>query len=282
MEMKGLAGGFYRISEWIMRLSVINLLWLLVSIPVLFVAGSQLFWILENQADETTLWSFLFNPIVLVLAPLTFFPATSAMFSVARKWVTGDADVPLFRSFFRYFRENYKMSLLGGLVFELLYVVFLVNFQFYTNQTNWLGNLNLVFLVFLLLLVAVVFNFFCYVAHFDLPFAKLLRNSVLITIAKLPNTLTILVINGLILYISFRPKLLFLSFFFTGSVMAMFTFWSFNRMVSKIQQKIAEREEAEAEATDEKSEAEAEAATGSPAEAGAKDADRGADKPGGQ
>lgn len=252
MEMKGLAGGFYRISEWIMRLSVINLLWLLCSLPVIFVAGSQLFWILQNQADETvTLWQFLFNPIVLVLAPLTFFPATSAMFSVARKWVTGDVDVPLFRSFFRYFRENYKASLLGGLVFELLYVVFLVNFQFYSNQTNWLGNLNLVFLVFVVLLVAVVLNYFCYVAHFDLPFMKLLRNSVLITIAKLPNTLTILVINGLILYVSFRPKLLFLSFFFTGSVMAMFTFWSFNRMVNKIQEKIAEREEAEDEATGE-------------------------------
>lgn len=247
MEMKGLAGGFYRISEWIMRLSAINLLWLLCSLPIVFLLFMQLVYA-SSIENWDSIYLLVFNPFglaSLVIAPFTFFPATAAMFSVARKWVTGDADVPLFRSFFRYFKENYKMSLLGGLVFEFLYVVFLVNFQFYTDQTNWLGNLNLVFLVFLFLLAAALLNYFCYVAHFDLPFRKLLRNSVLITIAKLPNTLTILVASGVLLYISLQPRFMFLAMFFTGSLIALFTFWSFHRMVTKIQEKIAEREEAE-------------------------------------
>lgn len=248
MEMKGLAGGFYRISEWIMRLAVINLLWLLCSFPVFFVWGSQLFLMLGAEPDETmTIWQLLFNPIVLVLAPFTFFPSTSAMFSVARKWVTGDADVPLFKSFFRYFRENFKVSLLGGVLFELAYVVFLINIYFYISRTDWLSSLYLVFVVFIVLLFAVVLNFFCYTAHFDLPFRKLARNSVLITIAKLPNTISLLIINGFILYISFfvSERIWILAFFFTGSLMAMYTFWNFHRMVVKIQEKIAEREESE-------------------------------------
>ena len=247
MEMKGFAGGFYRISEWIMRLSAINLLWLFCSLPVVFLTFLQLIAFM-NMEEVGSILVLAFNPFALAslaIAPFTFFPATAAMFSVARKWVTGDADVPLFRSFFRYFKENYKVSLLGGLVFELLYAVFLVNFQFYSSQQNWLGNLNLVFLVFLALLAAVALNYFCYVAHFDLPFRKLLRNSALITVAKLPNTISILVVNAAILYISFKPRLMFLAIFFTGSVVALFTFWSFHRMITKIQEKMAELEDDE-------------------------------------
>jgi len=249
MELKGFAGGFYRISEWIMRLSAINLLWLFCSLPVVFLVFLQLLAVMGME-EIRTVYALAFNPFglaALLVAPFTFFPATSAMFSVARKWVTGDADVPLFRSFFRYFKENYKPAMLGGFVFEFFYVVFLVNFQFYTDQTNWLGNLNLVFLVFLALLAAVVLNYFCYVAHFDLPFGKLLRNSALITVAKLPNTLSILIVNGALLYLSFKPRLMFLALFFTGSLTALYTFWSFHRMISKIQEKIAERQPAEGE-----------------------------------
>ena len=33
MEMRGMMGGFYKLSEWIMRLSVTNVLWLLTSFP---------------------------------------------------------------------------------------------------------------------------------------------------------------------------------------------------------------------------------------------------------
>ena len=246
MELKGFAGGFYRMSEWIMRLSAINLLWILCSLPVAFLVFLQLMAVVNMEAPNLFALAFnLFGLAALLVAPFTFFPATSAMFSVARKWVTGDADVPLFRSFFRYFRENYKPALLGGFVFELLYAVFLVNFQFYSEQTNWLGSLNLVFLVFLALLAAAALNYFCYVAHFDLPFGKLLRNSVLITIAKLPNTLSILIVNGALLYLSFKPRLMFLALFFTGSLVALFTFWSFHRMVTRIQEKIAEREQAD-------------------------------------
>lgn len=281
MEMKGLAGGFYRISEWIMRLSAINLLWLFCSLPVVFLTAMQLIAVMGIE-EWGSIYVLAFNPFglaSLLIAPFTFFPATAAMFAVARKWVTGDADVPLFRSFFRYFKENYKAGLLGGFVFEFLYVVFLVNFQFYTDQTNWLANLNLVFLVFLALLAAAVLNYFCYVAHFDLPFGKLLRNSVLITIAKLPNTISILAVSGVILYISLQPRFLFLAIFFTGSVIAMFTFWSFHRMVTKIQEKIAEREEAEraaAEAAGGDGTGEAEA-DGQPAASGAAKDDGGPD-----
>ena len=34
MEMRGMMGGFYKISEWIMRLSVTNLLWIVCSLPI--------------------------------------------------------------------------------------------------------------------------------------------------------------------------------------------------------------------------------------------------------
>ncbi|KAF4325352.1 hypothetical protein G195_000973 [Phytophthora kernoviae 00238/432] len=40
------------------------------------------------------------NEYKAIVAPLTLFPATSALFTVVRKWNMGDTDVPIFRTFF--------------------------------------------------------------------------------------------------------------------------------------------------------------------------------------
>src|SRR5690554_780565 len=99
-------GGFYRISEWIMRLSVTNILWVVTAFPVFFCIFSLLFF--SSTVEEVQAW---FLPIA-VLSPFLLFPSTSAMFALARKWVTGDADVPLFKTFFRSYKENYLQSML--------------------------------------------------------------------------------------------------------------------------------------------------------------------------
>src|SRR5690606_20734708 len=98
--MNGLMGGLYRISEWIMRFTVINVLWVVCSIPFFFVAFPLL-------AVQTT--SELASVLIVMgaVSPFVFFPATAAMFSVVRKWVMGDPDVPLLKSYFRAYKENY-------------------------------------------------------------------------------------------------------------------------------------------------------------------------------
>nr|WP_232508821.1 YesL family protein [Enterococcus mundtii] len=64
------------------------------------------------------LWGIL---VVLGLGLFTFGPASYAMVSVIRKWLRSSEDFPLTQTYFHYFKENYKETLLiSWLYFQLL------------------------------------------------------------------------------------------------------------------------------------------------------------------
>jgi uncharacterized membrane protein YesL len=241
MEMRGLMGGFYRISEWIMRLSAINLLWIICSLPFFVLIFSQMFVI--SQQEEiviTTTYDLLgYLLIPMILAPFTLFPATAAMFAVARKWIMGDEDVPLLRTFFRNFKATYKASMFGGIFYNFLLIVLLINLQFYSERNTALAVLTYLFIVLMVILGASAINFFSFVSHFEMTTWSLIKNSVFFTIGRPLTTIYILMVNSVILYVSLF-KFPFLIPFFMGSLIAIASFWSFYRVVRKIQEKAEE------------------------------------------
>lgn len=244
MEPRGLMGGFYRISEWIMRLSVINLLWLICSIPFV-IAASGLFF---ANGDEEAVLAQLYSAMLLmaIIAPFTLFPATAAMFSVARKWVMGETDVALFKTFFKGYKENYKQAMIGGIIYCLLLAIMIVDFIVYRDQIN---VLSYVFIAFLLLLVVSLFNFFSMLVHYHMKTFQLLKNAVLITIGKPFRSLSTAIMCGAVLFIS--TKWTFLIPFFMGSIIAYLSFWNFHIIYQKLQDQVerAKREAEEAEIT---------------------------------
>lgn len=250
MEFRGIMGGFYRISEWIMRLSVINILWVICSFPFFYLVLAGLVATAENP--EIGKQSLV---LLAIVAPFTLFPATGAMFTVARKWVTGDEDVPLFKTFFRGYKENYVQSMLGGLFFILMAVILYVNQTFYLKQGNVLGLLSIFFIVLMIILSAAMFHFFSMMVHFHMKFFQILKNSILITIGNPVSSVLLIVTNAAVLYFSVY-QFTFLIPFFMGSIMATVSFWYFYRIFEKIktlsekqkQKELEETEEAEAEA----------------------------------
>ncbi|WP_138753278.1 YesL family protein [Paenibacillus sinopodophylli] len=239
MEPRGLMGGFYRISEWIMRLSVINVLWLICSLPFVFVAVVGLF--MSPGVEE--LKSSLI--LMAILAPFTLFPATAAMFTVARKWVMGESDVALFKTFFRGYKENYKQSMLGGIIYTVLLAIMIVDFIVYREQLNLLSY---IFIAFLVLLIVSLFNFFSMLVHYHMKTFQLLKNAVLITIGKPFRSLSTAVMSGAVMY--FSTRFTFLIPFFMGSIIAYLAFWNFHLIYQKLQDqaekaRLAEEEEAE-------------------------------------
>ncbi|GIQ63065.1 hypothetical protein PACILC2_16330 [Paenibacillus cisolokensis] len=168
MEMRGVMGGFYKISEWIMRLSVTNVLWLICSLPFVFFIFTTLF---SENVDQ--LYSGLF--ISAVVAPFTLFPATAAMFTVARKWVMGEVDVPLFRTFFRGYKENYVQSMVGGILYALLFVILIIDFRVYLNGMTSLQLISYVFLGLMFVLAVSLFNFFSMVVHYHMKTLQLIK-----------------------------------------------------------------------------------------------------------
>ncbi|SDC22316.1 Uncharacterized membrane protein YesL [Paenibacillus sp. UNCCL117] len=230
MEFRGVMGGFYRISEWIMRLSVINVLWIICGIPF-FVAALPMF--VPNATEGDIYFAFM---LMGVLAPFTLFPSTAAMFSVARKWVTGDEDVPLFKTFFRGYKANYVQAMLGGLIYLLFAVVLIANFRFYGNQSGMFGILRFLVLSISVLLVISLFHFFSILTHLHMKIWQIVKNAVLITIGSPIRSLSMIVVNGIIFYVSFF-MFTFLIPFFMGSLMAVTSFWHFHQVFGKLQDK---------------------------------------------
>ncbi|AJY73375.1 YesL family protein [Paenibacillus beijingensis] len=237
MEMRGMMGGFYKISEWIMRLAVTNLLWVICSLPVAFLLLTSL---MSKNAGEVYSWLVL----TLIVSPFTLFPATSAMFAVARKWVMGEVDAPLFKTFFRGYKQNYVQSMVGGILYALLFIIMVVDFRVYLAEPN-LQLISYIFIGLMILLSISLFNFFSMVVHYHMKTMQLLKNAVLITIGRPLRSLSTAIVSGVILYISFY-KFTFLIPFFMGSIIAYFSFWNFYMVYQKIQSQM-EKDEAAAE-----------------------------------
>ncbi|MGN7312619.1 YesL family protein [Alkalicoccobacillus gibsonii] len=98
MDMRGPMGGLQKIAEWITRMAYLNLLWLGFTL-----AGLVLF---------------------------TIFPATFAMFAVLRKWIMGESDLPVFKTFFSYLKQDFIRANLIGLVLVVIGFVLYVDLQF--------------------------------------------------------------------------------------------------------------------------------------------------------
>jgi uncharacterized membrane protein YesL len=244
MEMRGMMGGFYKLSEWIMRLSVTNVLWLLTAFP---------FWLMMISfltAKDVAQLQAIIIPLAIV-APFTLFPATSAMFSVARKWVLGDTDVPLFKTFFRNYKQNYVQAMVGGFFYALLFAILIIDFQVYLKQMAGFQLLAYLFIALMLLLLISLLHFFSLLSHFHMKTIQLLKNALILTIGRPIRSLIMAIGAVAVLFISTRFT--FLIPFFFGSIIAVYTFYNFNMVIQKM---MLLKEEAETEKSSESDEEE--------------------------
>ncbi|WP_068619697.1 YesL family protein [Paenibacillus tuaregi] len=229
METRGIMGGLYKVTEWITRIAVSNLLWLMCSIPFFFVLLTKyLLWVnMPNQPETLTIY------LMIILAPVTLFPATSALFAVTRKWVMGEADVSVFRTFFKGYKENYKQSLVGGIFYTLLFVIVVVDYKVYMNQLG-AQLIGMVMLVFLLILIISMFNFFSMVTHYHMGVIQILKNSMLLTLVRPLRILSTVICVGAL--IAATAKFPFLILFGLGSLSAYIAFFNFYATFTKMQQ----------------------------------------------
>ncbi|WP_332696088.1 YesL family protein [Halalkalibacter lacteus] len=149
MPNQGVIGGFYRVSEWIMRLAYINILWILFTIIGLIFLG--------------------------------FMPATVAMFTIIRKWLMGEEDTPIFKLFLTTYKKEFiKVNLLGLIMFAIGYILY-IDLQFLSQVSGMLQYILTAGLIIIgfFFLIMVVYIIPVYV-HYDLKFFQYLRHSILI------------------------------------------------------------------------------------------------------
>jgi uncharacterized membrane protein YesL len=234
LEFKGLMGGLYRLCEWIMRLSVVNVLWFVFSFPIFYLGLVGLV-SAQSAGLKAMIPSFA---LAAVISPFLLFPATGAMFSVARKWVLGDEDVPLFKTFLRGYKENYLQSMKGGLIFLLFGIVMYSNYWYYSQQSGSIQWLAFLFAALSVFLFAALFHYFSIMVHFHMKFWQIVRNAILISFGYPLTSVALVVVNFTIFFVSVSLyQFVFLILFFAGSVVAVFSFWNFRRIFARLQAK---------------------------------------------
>ncbi|WP_078554147.1 YesL family protein [Bacillus alkalicellulosilyticus] len=195
---------FYKICEWIMRLALVNLLWL----------------------------SFT----ILGLVVLGIVPSTIAMYTIVRKWVMGETDIRILRTFWGTYKREWLKSNRLGMILGAISAFIAVEYWIIYNVQEPLIQLSkypllLIFICFILLLLYV---FPTYV-HYDVNVRQVLKNSFLIMIINPAYNLVIL-LGLLLVYLSLTivPALLL---FFGGSVSAFVIMWGCYQSFLRVEQK---------------------------------------------
>jgi uncharacterized membrane protein YesL len=144
---------------------------------------------------ETATDFFLLNLMWLVacLPVVTIFPSTAAMFGVVRDWVRGK-EGSLTRTFVTRFRENLGQSLLVGAIWTVFGVALFLDFLVANQLSYWAE----IVLKSLLVLVSIVYAFgsvylFPVMVHYEADWKTVIKNSLLISVGRLPTTLACLV-----------------------------------------------------------------------------------------
>lgn len=234
LELKGLPGVLYAVSEWIMRMSVVNLIWFLISLP--------LFVLVLTLDMGSRFGVLLFAPLSWLFVSLLFFPATAAVFATARDWVLDIEQSSVLRSYFSHLKQDYKDSAAMGTGFAAVWLVWYYANFFFQSQSSLIAFL-------LLLSGSALFiytvNFLSISAHYRMNGGERLKNAFFVSAGSPVTGLFILVSSGLLLWIS-MVQLLWLLPFVTCSLIAFLSFSAFYKFTLKVEEKRRKKTDAEA------------------------------------
>ncbi|MBT2661704.1 YesL family protein [Bacillus sp. ISL-45] len=185
--MNTLANRAYAATEWISKFAYINILWIGFSLAGVIILG--------------------------------FFPATIAMFTIIRKWLKGETEIPIFRTFWTTWKSELFRS--NGLGLLVAAVVGLIVFNLVFVERSVIGLVSVIqipiYLFMFAAIMTILYLFPVYV-HFELKWFQMIKNSFLIMlISPIENIVMIAGIVSVLFVVKFIPAL---GFFFGGSLIA--------------------------------------------------------------
>lgn len=225
-DFNGFTGILYAAAEWIMRFSVVNILWFLFNLPVLLILSS----IYLNGFEAGFVWYLL--PLLLFI-PLLSVPSTIAVFSMVRDWIMQTGQSSLVKSYFSYLKKGYRKSLIAGVILQSFWSVWIIDFYFFKAESSLL---EIVFIVIGVGLFVYTINFFSLAAHYQMRIRDIMKNAFFITVGN-PLMSGFIVICNLSLLYTGMTELLFLFPFFICSLSAYLSFLAFYRFSLKVQTK---------------------------------------------
>ena len=189
MDTSGFLGSLNRLLEWISRLAFLNLLWISFSLLGLVIFG--------------------------------FFPATVAMFAVARKWMLGDDELSIFKTFWTtYKREFFKSNLLGIILIAIGLILY-IDFQFVLHSSNsFVSILYVPLFIITLIFISMLFYIIPIFVHYDMKMTQVIKTSFFVMIMNPLSTFYMLIGSfGIIFVLSYAPPICIL---YSGNLLALF------------------------------------------------------------
>lgn len=193
----------------------------------------QLFRVISRFALLNILWlSFTIFGLVVV----GLFPATVAMFSVARKWVQGEEDVSVIKSFWAFFKVNFVKANIYGWICALVGFILYLNYQvMITSGTEVPLVVVISFLLLVLIYLLLIVSVIPVSIHFEGNGRDILRKTSMFIIGRIHIALLFLLIVWTVSYMSLAFPTVIL--FFSGSVLSYMLMWFFIRTLEKLEQK---------------------------------------------
>jgi uncharacterized membrane protein YesL len=177
--------GLYTLTEWITRFAYVNLLWV------------------------------SFSLLGLVLFGIS--PATIAMFAVIRKWLMGESDIPVFRTFWDTYKKEFIKGNGLGIVLALLVSIIFIDMRFMKVGTSLELTHIPLYLIIFTIVMTVMYIFPVYV-HYNVKFIQLFKNAFFIMMLNpISNIMMMLGFVSTFFVMRFIPAL---SIFFGGSISA--------------------------------------------------------------
>ncbi|WP_080848927.1 YesL family protein [Cytobacillus gottheilii] len=177
----------YAATEWITKFAYVNLLWIGFSLAGLVVFG--------------------------------IFPATVSMFTVVRKWIMGDADIPIFQTFWNTYKSEFmKSNSLGAITIFVLGLIILNLVIIQNAGSGFFGIIQVPVYMFMFVAGITIFYMFPVYVHFELTLVQIIKNSFLMMLLHpIENLVMISGVAAVALVVKFIPGL---GFFFGGSMTA--------------------------------------------------------------
>jgi uncharacterized membrane protein YesL len=207
-------------------MKVINYLFDKIANMVAFLAYLQLLWLLFILAG---------------LGVFGFFPSTTAMFTVLKRWIEGERDIPVFYAFWYTYKSNFfKANGLGLVITALGYVCYIDYRFFFVEELMDSIALKIMVGIFIYLFITVCVYLMPVYVYFRFRFLEYFKYSFLFSLSMPFKTFGILVI----LYLLYAVMLYFpgLFLFFGGSVPGYLLMWFMHQMIGKL---VGESESAE-------------------------------------
>lgn len=220
--MNTIFGRMNPIFEWTVKISGANILWVLFNLPIFYL--TLLLFTTENAPQITML-----AITIAILVPFIFFPATTALFGVVRKWVLKE-EASTVRYYLKYYKENFRRSVAGGLILTLLWSLLVVDF-YYVQVDHTI--VRYVFLFLLIWLFLVTLYFFAHTVHTETKLLQSIKTSFILSIVNPFFSLGSVIIYIGILYTSIK-HLTFLLPFFSGTLIAFLSFSGYLKLFGKV------------------------------------------------